>query len=245
MKQKILVASPTYNRHRHLIEDYVAQFLGFSFQRKHLLLVEAGVEDNDLYYKELKSKLASEHSITVLKSTHSPSAIERLAYARNIIRQFASNYNFTHILFLDTVTFIPKDSIERLLSHEKDLAGFICMIRTKSGVPKICALKSGELLMVLNSEGNNNVKALDFVDANEILKQRPNLVKIYATAMSPLLVSRKVFESTPFRYIPSHPMGEDVAFHIENNQKGFEYFLDTMVTADHLQIGWEDVVKYA
>lgn len=243
MKEKVLVASPTYIGHKHLIGDYIAQFLGFSFQRKHLLLVEAGSEDNDIYYKELKSKLSGEHSITVLKSPFVNSAIERLAYARNVIRQFASNYNFSHVLFLDTDTFIPKDSIERLLSHNKDLAGFICPIKTKSGKLKICALQSGQLLMVKDDVKNENLKMLDFVDGEEIMRSRPNLIKVYATAMSPLLVSRKVIESTPFRYVPSHPMGEDVGFHIENNGKGFEYFLDTMVTADHQQTGWEGIMK--
>lgn len=228
MLPKVLVAAPSWNKHRHVIDRWIEQAKSFDYSNYDVVVA---VSDKDTEYGEyIKSK-----GVNVIEYKHSEGAFKRLTDARNLIRQYVIDYGFDYLFSIDTDTFVPKDSITRLLSHKKDLVGFLCKI----GYPptKYCVLKSGWLLF------HENKYPLDYYDDEEIEKWKPNLVKVYACAMSPMLISRKVLEKVYYVNIPKFNIGEDVMFWTWANEYGFEFYVDTSVEAEHLNVSWDGVLK--
>ena len=86
-----------------------------------LFIVETTVDDMSYYDKLKELDVDVVHYFWDTEKMH---AYEMLAETRNILRTKFLAGDYTHFLNLDTDEFVPKDTIERLLSHDKDVVGF-------------------------------------------------------------------------------------------------------------------------
>lgn len=218
MKPRILVAAPVWEEHSYIIERYLRRIKNLSYPNYDILLV-----DNSKNIEFFKYLLA--RRIKVLKSLWSPNPLERITLARNyIINYLLEHKEYKYVFFIDTDTIIPKDGIEILLKHKKDLVGFLCHMGFKKKVP--CVLKSGHIIY-------HGRRGLNYYTWKEIKKMK-NLVKVYATSVGCLLVHRKIFEKgVRFRYTPFINVGEDLWFFSEVNAYGFQFWLDKSIRVKH------------
>jgi len=267
---RVLIAAPTSERHKHLIDDWLKSLEDLDYANIRVCLVDTTVEDpnftkaeENTYFSHIKEKKVKGHEIISWRRPWDPKqerAIQMLAYVREDIRKFFIEHKeFDYLFWLDDDVFIPKDSIQRLLSYRKDLVGFYVHVYYK---PKRrpCVFKSGEIILG---------KGLEYYTFSEILRYKrfvkalksnkltheekllvpflirdkwhPNLFQPYAVNLGCCMCSRKVSEVVPFRTHPSFVMGEDLWWFSECNDKGFQFWCDCEVRPIHKNTPWKDV----
>ena len=260
---KVLVACPTSSRHEHLLDDWIKSLDSFTYPNFDVLLVDT-TDNNEDYFNRLKKLKVHNKLINVIrkpwdfKKNH---ILQHLAHAREEIRQFFLKGDYSNLFFLDDDIFLPENSIQKLLSRDKDCVGFYVHIYNKEN-HKPCILKSGgfELHKALDlftfeeidfykdfvkkfKENKLNEKEkllLDFLIKD---KWKPDLLPVYAVGIGCLMIKRKVLEEVPFRTHPSFIWGEDMWFYNEANDKKFEFWVDTSVKGDHRNTNWNMIME--
>lgn len=239
MKAKILIATPTSKRHEYVIEKYLDRVRALSYPSIHLLLYD-NTMDNGEYYEKLKA-MTPEKWITVKRHEWDPRdahVLQMLANVKESMRMFMMAREFTHYFDIASDMMLPKNIIERLLSHKKDIVGAVTRVYGgKVSMPMLMkwrgsAKKSGWM----NMSGG-----LDLMTWDEAKKLR-GLVRVYACSVA--LYGRKVMETVPWRTHPEFIYGEDLWFFTETNDKGFEWWCDTDIRVEHKNIPWGNVPSF-
>lgn len=154
-------------------------------------------------------------------------------WARNdLLRRRRKDADF--VLFCDDDIVVEKDTLERLLSHKKDIVAGLC---TKRADPPEPVFRQW----------------LDEIQNYGIIMEWPEgkLVEVDATGTGLLLVSRKVIEDVAREFYPfsnngdgfwfefmkgphGAEWGEDVSFCWKARRLGFRIFVDTSVVPGHI-----------
>jgi len=261
---KVLIAAPTSSRHGKLLDEWLKMLDSLTYPNFDLILIDTTTENDD-YYNLLKTKKLHGKEFQVLKykwDTEKEFALQMLANSREEIRKyFLEHKEYDFIFWLDTDIFLPDNSIQRLLSYNKDNVGFYVHIYNLKA-HKPCILKSGEIIMGKGLEFysfkeinayksfvrkfrknklNSNEKAL----LPFIIKDpwRPQLFKAHGVNLGCLMVRRNVVEAVPFRTHPKFIFGEDLWYFAEANDKKFEFWCDTDIRGDHRNCHWQDVLE--
>ena len=216
----VLVAAPVWEGHKYCIKRYLDRVKNLSYHNYKVLLVDNSKGKKFFRY------LVAQKFIKVLKSPFTDNPIERIALARNYIVDYLLTHpEYKYLMSIDTDTIIPRNGIEKLLKHKKDLVGFLCHMGFKNKQPAV--LKTGHIL-------HNGRFGLNHYSWEEIRKMK-SLQKVYGTSIGCLLIHRKVFEDgVKFRYTPAIHIGEDLWFYGEVAQHGFNMYLDKTVRVLHL-----------
>lgn len=256
---KVLVSAPTSSRHSHLLDEWLGHLDKLTYPEFDVLLVDTTPDTED-YFNLLKTKKVHNKNIIVLRrpwNYKKDHVLQLLAYAREDIRQYFLKNEYDYLFFLDTDIFIPENSIQKLLSRNKELVGFYTHIFDKEHKMP-CVLKSGEIIMTgdgVNFYTFDEIDAYkDYVkrfqenkltDKEKLLvdfiikdKFKPELVPVYALGTGCLMISKNVLEQVPFRTHPTFILGEDIWFFNECNDKKFQFFCDTSVRAEHKNVNW-------
>jgi len=158
---------------------------------------------------------------------------------RNKLAEVALNEGADYILWLDADMRFPKNTIERLLSHDKDIVGVNATTRNYPVSPTAKHLeydfdKNTSTWIPVNSKGKKGIE------------------KVAAIGCGVTLVKRKVFEQTPQPWYWFHPLksgkilGEDIHFCIAAHDAGFETWVDHGLSNEIGHIGqytysWSDI----
>lgn len=123
------------------------------------------------------------------------------------------------MLFIDDDQVFAPDLLTRLLSHEKDVVGALCMRRDEPYAP-FCFER-------ITEEGH-------FVPIDLRKHQPDELVRVPAVGTGAMLIRRHVFEGTPEPWFPIGEQGEDVLFCKAVQEAGFEVYCDLGTRIGHL-----------
>lgn len=259
---KVLIACPTSDRHKHLIDDWLKSLEKLTYPNFEVLLVDTTPENDD-YFKFLKTKKIKGKELIIqrhkwdCKKDH---VVQMLAKARDKIRTYFLENVYDNLFWLDDDIFIPENSIQRLVSYQKDAVGFYVHIyHGKLKTP--CILKSGEIIMGsgLDFYSFEEIDAYkDYVKRlkeNKLTKKeksmysfiikepfKPQLFKAYGVNIGCLMTSKKLMETVPFRSHKKFIFGEDLWFFTESNEKNFEFWCDTNVRPIHKNTEWNSVM---
>lgn len=215
---KVLVAAPTWNGHKYIIKEYLRKIKRLSYPNYDVLLADNSKGDSFL-------KFLLKTGIKVIKIPWDENPFVRICNSRNFIINYFLQHDYEYLLSVDTDTIIPKNTIEKLLKHKKDLVGFLCHMGTKIKVPSV--FKSGHIVF-------KGRKGLNFYSWKELKAIKKDLIPVYAVSVSCLLIHRKVFEANVrFRFTPYLLIGEDLWFFAECNEKGFQFWLDKSIRVKH------------
>ena len=207
---RVIVGAPTSDAHDYIIDRYLKNLANFTYPNFDIALVDTS-ENEWNKIKELKF-------IEYLRLEPSKNVFDTLAKARNILIDYVLNGNYEYFFMLDTDTIPPADSIERLMSYQKDIVGFLNYCG-QGAAKKPIVLKSGNFV-------KHGKRGMDWATQEDIDKMN-GLTKVWATSVGSLLVHRKVFEAgVRFRNTPLMATGEDIWFMMEANSAGFEFWLD-------------------
>jgi cellulose synthase/poly-beta-1,6-N-acetylglucosamine synthase-like glycosyltransferase len=144
------------------------------------------------------------------------------------------------ILWVDADMRFPKNTIERLMRHNKDICGVNATTRS---IPVKATAKN---LIIDSEEKTNNWSQVSS-------KGKTGIEKVTSIGCGVMLVKRKVFEKTPqpwfwFYQLPGNKvLGEDVHFCVAAHDAGFETWVDHDLSNEIGHVGsyvygWKDVV---
>ena len=218
----------TSKRHHYCQDSSIYQIIHLTYPNFDFKIIELSKGQENFRYLK---KRYGEH---IIKGKWFENDRERTSTGRNMIRDIAIKEKFDYIFYMDADWIIPTTILERLVSHEKDLVGVLYNYgRNKISCPSVA--KTGNVLF----HGVNAKSSLDRLDLytwEEILELQPRFIKCYGAGIG--LVSRKVFEKIPWRYCPYHPLGDDIQFWHETNDKGFQWWCDLSFKITHQNIPW-------
>ena len=135
---------------------------------------------------------------------------------RNTLVDVALEKDATHLLWLDSDMHFPDSVVKDFLKHNLDIVAATYSTRVK---PQ---------------------RSVAFLDKNNLdlrLKNDTGLNKVFAVGMGCMLVTRRVFENIPkpwFQYVWNEDTqdlsGEDIYFCSQENDTGFEIYIDSDVS---------------
>ncbi len=257
---RVCVSCPTSDRHKHLLNEWIKSLDDLTYPVDVCLVDTSQNED---YFKLLKTKKVQGKKIKVLRhkwNQDKKHPLQMLANAREKIRRYFLENKYDYLFFLDSDIFIPKNSVQLLLSHNKDNVGFYVHIFHEQKVP--CILKSGEIIM------GGGMEFFSFDEINEyksfvkkyknnkltkkeenlipfIIKDKfkPYLLNAYGVNLGCLLIKKAVLEKVEFRTHDSLILGEDIWYFAEANEKGFEFWCNTDIQARHENTEWDSLIN--
>jgi hypothetical protein len=222
----------TNKTHHYCQDSAIYQIIHLTYPNFDFKIIELSKgQENFTYLK----KRYGEH---IIKGKWFENANERTANGREMFREIAIKENFDFIFYMDADWIIPTTILERLLSHEKDLVGVLYNYgRGKMSYPSVA--KGGGLVFD-GSKAKTSLDRLNLYTWEDILEMQPRLIKCYGAGIG--LVSRKVFEKVGWRHCPYYPLGDDVQFWNETNDKGFQWWADLSFKITHLNTPWNNKV---
>jgi len=230
---KVLVGCPTSIHKKYCIEEYLAAAKNLSHPNYELVLVDNSETDD--YYDLLDTK-----GIMVLKAPYyAETARERIVISRNMLRRYALDNEFHYFLSLEQDVIPPKDSIERLLRHQKPVVtGVYCMEYTikKEGQDV------GKTIMPLLYRRQDQES---YIQLNERDIAFDNLLLVDAAGLGCMLIRRDVLAKIPFRFEQEKLVFDDMYFSEDLKKESIPLFADTSVTCKHLmrEMHWEGIAK--
>ena len=152
--------------------------------------------------------------------------------ARNIIAKYAQEHKFDYIMWVDSDIIIPKDTLVKLLSHEKEIV---------SGVYSYKRLNGGEVV----AKRFIDKKKEDYQDIKiSEIKEASGLMQIDGMGFGCVLTKVSVFDKIPFPwFIYTQDMGEDIFFCRKAMNEGYKLWLDTDVICGHIGTVNYDIKK--
>lgn len=213
---RVIVGAPTSIAHDYIIDRYLDNVKKFTYPNFDLILVDTSPEPWDKLIS-IKNWVGE-----ILRLEPSKNVFETLAKARNMLIDYMLKNDYDYFFMLDTDTIPPVNSIERLMSYDKDLVGFLNYCG-KAGKKRPIVLNSGHFV-------HGGKRGLDWMPQKQIDEMGDKLTKVWATSVGSLLVKRNVFEAgVKFQNAPLLSVGEDVWFMIAANSAGYEFWLDPYV----------------
>ena len=257
---RVLLATPTSQRHAHLLDEWIEMLNKLNYPVD-VLLIDTTPETTD-YFKILQSKTVQGKPIKTMRFpwNYKNHIVQHLAHVREKIRKYMLKNGYEFLMSLDDDIFLPEWGIERLLSYNKDCVGFYVHIYDpEHQVP--CIFKSGEIIMGAGLElysfaeidaykdfitrmAENKLSDNEKLLIPHIVKDKffPQLFKPYAVNLGCLLIRRNVLEKVPFRTHDTFIFGEDLWWFNEANDKRFEFWCDCRHRCLHKNTEWASVM---
>lgn len=228
---KVLVGCPTSSHKEYCLEAYAQGLKDLTYKNYDILIVDNS-KDNE-YMKKIKAL-----GFPVVKSPYSEHAKDRVIAARNVLREKALKDGYDFFLSLEQDVIPPKNIIEGLLSHNKEIITGVVyhLFPTKSNewIEKpmigVKSKKQEGKLAMLSKEQIENVNALAGVDY---------------CSMGCLMIHRNVLEKIKFRYEefdyatdnPDEVKWDDWCFCEDAQKHDFKIHADLGAKCRHLIIG--------
>ena len=139
---------------------------------------------------------------------------------RNHISAEALRSDCTHLLFIDCDMVYPRDTITKLLSHNKDLVGALTFTRWPPFNP-----------LVFEGE-HYKMNIIDPIPEG--------LIEVTATGTGCLMIKTKVFDNLEYPWFEftqtkdKNPVGEDINFCYNARDAGHHIYVDTTIMTAHL-----------
>jgi len=223
--QKILIGCPTSQHKEYSIKEYLEGVENLTYKNFDLVLVDNS--EDETYFNKLKSFGAN-----VVKGKYFESAKDRVIDSRNILRKYFLDNEYDYFLSLEQDVVPPKDVIERLLKHGKEITGGLYFYLGDD--------KKTLLPMLWVHYNDDYAKRLMF---NEIPENE--LIEVVTCGLGCVLIKREVLEKIEFRHVKDEEPWDDLWFCEDARKKGFKVYVDTSVKCKHYVKGmdWSKIKK--
>ena len=222
---RILVGCPTSEIKGYCLNEYLEGVKKLSYEDVHLVLVDNS--KNDDYYDKLKR-----FGVSVIRGKYFESAKERVIHSRNLLRRYCLENNYDYFLSLEQDVVPPKDAIERLLKHNKEIVGglyFYLGDDNKTLLPMVWVHHHGEY-----------ARRLMF---HEVLNDE--LIEVITCGLGCVLIRKDALEKIRFRHVEGEEPWDDLWFCEDARDKGFKVYVDNGVRCKHYIKGmdWSNIKK--
>ena|SRR3989344_5378187 len=212
MQQKILVGCPTSFHKEYCLKEYAEAINKLTYKNHDVLLVDNSPEGD--YSVKINGL-----GMPTVKGPYFESARDRIIHSRNILRQKVIDDNYDYLLSLEQDVIPPKDIIERLLQHKKEvITAVYFMPRGNTLIP----------LLAIN-EGKEKYGYIPF----EYVDKSKHLIHVNYAGLGVILISKKVLEKIKFRF-DEKPGFDDWFFCKDAEREGFKIYADLGIKCKHL-----------
>lgn len=223
MNPKVLVGCPTSDYKSYCLDEYAKSVKTLSYDNYDILLIDNSKTSG---YSEKIKKLG----LNIIKDKYSESARERIVSSRNILRDYAIKNNYDYLLSLEQDVIPPKDIIERLLNHKKQVV---------SGVYFAFNFYQGkhQLLPLIWVDFDDKNKKMFYIDKTRLWSKE--IIKIATCGLGCVLIHKDIFKKVKFRYDFKMDEGfDDMFFCKDLREKGIDIYADTSLKCKHLIKNW-------
>ncbi len=138
-----------------------------------------------------------------------------------------------YLFMVDDDMVLPRNLLERLLSHDKDVVGVVAFERRGDHNPNIYVMTS----MEEDDKGRGVIGTFKYSNIISFHEDADDngLVEADAIGFGCVLISRKVLEAIePPYFLCQFNLGEDIFFCWQAKEKGFEVFMDCEWALGHV-----------
>ncbi|MAG20182.1 hypothetical protein CL618_01995 [archaeon] len=228
---KILVGCPTSNHKEYCLDQYISSIKSLTYKNDILLIDNS---ENKDYYKKIKEK-----GIPVIKDKYRETARDRIIHSRNILRRLVLDNGYDYLFSLEQDVIPPKDVIERLLSHKKDIISGVYYKKIYITVKDKEYTKIVPLLWKITKEDKEK-KLMTYITDEEL---QTSLLNIDMCGLGCLLIHRNVLEKVKFRYEKQEKSFDDTWFCKDAIKNNFKIYTDPTLKCKHLTEGMDWNIK--
>lgn len=213
---KVLVGCPVSDFHEYSTKQYIEAIKKLTYSNYDVVLADNS--KNGEFYKKLKT-----HGLNVIRMPYSDSAKIRIVDSRNALRDIVLDKNYDYFLSLEQDVIPPFNIIEKLIQHRKDAVSgvyFNYFQDVEEPIP---------LAFVETNIKDYSMRAIKDEELNS-----GKLIKITASGLGCVLISRKVLEKVKFRIDAKKDTFDDMPFCEDLEKNNFDLYLDTSVKCVHL-----------
>ena len=230
---KVLVAAPTYSGKHYIFPYWYKNVMELTYPNYGLLIVDNSSNQN--YVNRLRRE-GYKHIMHVDRGENSRIAIAR---ASELIRRQAERNDYDYIMFIETDLLPPKDIIERLMKHEKQVTGAVYEVGIKGSKD---APRRPLLYHKTNESGEWRIDLHSPEDAYAMLNK--GLTEVKACGFGCTLIHKSIFNKYTFKYSPKTRLHSDMLFYWELDTDGVPVYADTDLIIPHFNQNWINVKDY-
>jgi len=238
--KKVLVASPTAAAKNYCFEDWIENVMGFTYPNFDIRLfdntdddgVNANYLNNTFKYLHGKNNDKFFAENTLLRNRiSSKSIIEKMTHSHNDCRTYTLENGYDYLLHLESDIFPPKDVIERLLFHQKNLIGGLYF--TDEGIYRMAmVLEHFEL-------APNRIEPIATSFCGGEIRLFDGQVKdVSHIGLGCILISSKVLQRVSFRFDNDRKLFPDTYFHEDCKKNKIPTNIDTSILCRHENKSW-------
>ncbi len=226
---KILIGTITAGSYAYCLDRFLKRINELIYTNKTLYIVDNS-KDN-AYYEKLKKM-----NVNVIKDAYIENPKERLAHSRNILRDLCLQEKFDYLLSLEQDIIPPKDAINRLLRHNKEIITGIYYKQLNLRYEKeneIVKRQQAVMPVLFNFAPPELGDKMRFFFPQEVEGEK--LLKVRACGLGCILIHRTVLEKIKFRVnVQEADSFDDLWFCDDVYKQGLEIYADTSVKCQHL-----------
>jgi len=221
-KVKVLVGCPTSDYKSYCIEEYVDSIKSLTYSNYDILIVDNSKGES--YYNKIKSL-----GVNVKGDKFQKHARDRIVSSRNMIREYMIENNYDYFLSLEQDVIPPRDIIERMLAHKKDVV---------TGVYFAMNFHKGkdQLMPLVWVDFNKETRRMFYIDDERLYSDK--LIEIAASGLGCVLIHRAILKQFEFRYVKKENAFDDVWFYKDLRENNIRIFCDTSLKCKHLVKNW-------
>ncbi len=242
MLPRVLIGCPTYEGKEYCLQEYADAVKNLSYKNYDVMLVDNS--KGSAYINKIRG-----FGLNAMKTEHRTHARDSIVEGRNLLAKKSLEYDYFLSLEQDVIP--PRDVIEKLMRHEKDIT---------SGVYRTYQNINGQtrqlpLLFVSLNKEENKMRYLTDAEIDKLNEGKEDagerngsegngLIEIRSCGIGCLLIKKNVLEKIKFRYVKGVPGFDDVHFCNDALKAGFRIYADATVRCDHLYGGgWSEIKK--
>lgn len=229
---RILVGCPTASVKNDSIRAYMKGLEALTYPQ-----FDVVIEDNTLtpeYSEKLQwlgekfREKRPECGFRVIHSGHvSPRVRERIVHGRNVLREIFLREKYDYFFSLEQDIVCPPDTIQRLLSHQKEVVGGVYYNKVQLGGKE---QKTPVLMVYPDEESKKKLKA-EWVGFTALFPSR--LMEVASIGLGCVLIARSTMEKIAFRIVENDPAFDDMHFAIDLQKNNIPCYADTSILCEH------------
>jgi len=226
---KVLVGCPTSKYKEYCLKEYAEAVKSLTYPNYDILLIDNSKDDS--YLKKIK-----DFGLSSKKGPWFEGALKRIITSRNILREEILEKGYDYFLSLEQDVISPKDIIERLLSHNKEVISAVYFTHNIiEGERKLIPLA-----YKLLDEKDLSMRPLN---DNELWNSK-GLMQIVSAGLGCVLISKNTLKKVKFRF--ENDVFDDRFFFKDLYDLKQEAWCDSSIKCKHLikrPIPWSQIKK--
>jgi GT2 family glycosyltransferase len=217
---KILVGCPTSDLYSYCLKDYINAINSLNYNNYDVLLVDNSETEDNLHLLE---KL----NMPAIRIKYDKDVKIRLVNSRNKLREIALKKDYDYLLMTDQDTIIPKNIIENLVRHNKEIVSAVCFNWIDFNQRRMFT----PALLISKDFKTRTGRYMDEGEIEEYVHKNPQLMRVKGCGLACVLIHKSILKKIKFRW---ESVTDDMDFCIDALKNNFKIFADTSVICKHL-----------